>query len=66
MLYHEVTHWDPTIMQRGDFFTPGRAAYVYFTHKNVVEELQDKPQGWYRATGGGRFETGLGLPLNHP
>lgn len=63
-LYHEVTHWKPTIKGIGDCFTPGRAAYVYFSHKDMVEQLKDKPEGWYRATAGGKFDTGLGLPLD--
>lgn len=62
-LYHEVTHWEPKVKKKDDPFTPGRVAYVYFTHRSMVEQLSDKPAGWYRTTGGGRFDTGHGLPL---
>lgn len=61
-LYHEVTEWTPAIMKREDIFTPGRAAYVYFTHQNVVDLLKDKPIGWFEKTGCGEFSTGV-LPV---
>lgn len=39
-------------MKPGDYFTPGRIAWVYFNHKDVVKYLNDKPKNWFRATGG--------------
>ena len=36
-------------------FTPGRVSYVYFSHRDMVEDLKDKPPGWSQATCGGLF-----------
>lgn len=57
-LYHEVNEWTPTVMARNDYFTPGRVAYVYFTHSDAVEMLEGKPPGWYEKTACGNFDTG--------
>lgn len=42
-------------MQQGAVYTPGRVAWVYFSHKSMIDELSDKPLGWSKATASGRY-----------
>ena len=42
-------------MKPGAFLTPGRVSWVYFTHKDAMELLADKPRGWNKVTSGGRY-----------
>lgn len=50
-LYHAIAPWKGLPMKSGDYFIPGRIAWVFFNHKKVVNFLQDKPKNWFRKTG---------------
>jgi hypothetical protein len=39
-------------MEPDDLFIPGRISWVYFSHNQVVELLEDKPKGWFKSTAG--------------
>ena len=38
--------------------TPGRVAWVMFSHQSDVELLCQKEKGWMAKTGGGKIDTG--------
>ncbi|KZV97597.1 hypothetical protein EXIGLDRAFT_764254 [Exidia glandulosa HHB12029] len=54
-LYHFVEEWTPGEMDFGDFVTPGRTAFVFFTPAASARELDEKPEHWFVETGCGVF-----------
>jgi hypothetical protein len=56
-LFHGVSEWTPGPMISQDSYTPGRVAWVHFTHSDVHEKLKDKPPGFFRK--GGWLEVGM-------
>jgi hypothetical protein len=50
-LFHGIGHWQPGPMLPYHTCTPGRVAWVHFTHKDVHMELENKPTGFFAAGG---------------
>lgn len=46
-------------MRPSDPFTPGRTSHVYFTHRDVQDELVKHPKDWMIKTAGGSFAPSL-------
>ena len=54
-LYHKVLGWKPAIMTPNSIVTPGRVSWVYFSHKDSVNQLKDKMAGYAESTCDGAF-----------
>jgi hypothetical protein len=48
LLYHGVTTWKPAEDDVEAVTTVGRVAFVFFTHQNTLEVMEQWPKGYFQ------------------